>query len=141
VTGPTGPAFVTGSDTAPAPAVRDDAPAHEPESGDTARLHAYAHARLTGAGAVFKPIWAVAVGDVPSVWNEAPASPAGLVRYARDGAWCRDTRGFIRVTGRVYHTVVAIPACLVLYILALIVQRPGRLTAALLLSLIVWLVL
>ncbi|WP_097328838.1 hypothetical protein [Paractinoplanes atraurantiacus] len=75
------------------------------------------------------------------MWSEAPASPAELVRYARDGAWCRDTRGFIRGAGRVYHTVVAIPVCLVLYVIALILQRPGRLTAALFLSLIVWLVL
>jgi hypothetical protein len=121
--------------------VRDDEPAAEPDSGDTARLRAYAHARLAGAGAVFKGVWAVAVGDVPSVWSEAPASPADLVRYAREGAWSRDTRGFIRGAGRGYHAVVAIPICLVLYVLALIVQRPGRLTAALFLSLIVWLVL
>jgi hypothetical protein len=137
----TGPGPVTDGETAPAPAVRDDNPATEPGSGDTARLRAYARARLTGAGAVFKPVWAVAVGDVPSVWNEAPASPAELVRYARGGAWCRDTRGFIRGAGRAYHAAIAIPVCLVLYVLALIVQRPGRLTAALFLSLIVWLVL
>lgn len=141
MTAPTRPAPVTDGDTAPAPAVRDDAPAVAPDSGDKARLRAYAHARLTGAGAVFKPVWAVAVGDVPSVWNEAPASPAELVRYARDGSWCRDNRGFIRGAGRGYHAVVAIPVCLVLYVLALIVQRPGRLFAALVLSLIVWLVL
>ncbi len=132
---------MTVSDTAPAPAPGTAPGADEAGAPATARLRAYAHARVAGAGAVFKPVWAVAVGDVPSVWNEAPASPADLVRYARDGGWCRDNRGFIRGAGRVYHAVVAIPVCLLLYVVALIVQRPGRLTAALFLSLIVWLVL
>ncbi|MFC4066770.1 hypothetical protein [Actinoplanes subglobosus] len=86
-------------------------------------------------------MWAVAVGDVASLWSESPASPAGLVRYARDGAWCRDNRGFIRAAGRVYHTVVSIPVCLLLYTLALLVQRPGRMACGLFIVLILWLVL
>jgi hypothetical protein len=130
---------VTESDTAPAPALRitdADGPA---DVDATVRLRAYARVRVERLGAVGKRVRAVAVGDVPSVWHEAPATPAGLVRYAAEGAWCTDTRGFIRGAGRVYHAVVSIPVCLVLYVLALIVQRPGRLTAAVLLALLVWL--
>lgn len=132
---------MTDRDTAPAPAVRDAEGAEDADDRSTVRLRAYAHARVGAAGAVGKRVWAVAVGDVPSIWSEAPASPAGLVRYAREGAWCRDHRGFVRGAGRLYHTLVSIPVCLLLYSVALVVQRPGRLSAALFLVLILWLVL
>ena len=129
----------TEGETAPAPAVRnaDDAP--PADASATVRLRAYARARLTGAGAVGKRAWTNTIGDFGSVWSEAPASPDELVRYAADGAWTVDRRGFIRGAGRTYHAVVAIPVCLVLYVLALIVQRPARMSAALFLALIVWL--
>lgn len=66
-------------------------------------------------------------GDIDSPWNEAPASPAELVRYARAGAWCADDSIFLRFLGRTYCWLVAIPMSVRHYISAWIWQRPGRL--------------
>lgn len=85
-------------------------------------------------------LWAVLVGAVPSVWSEPPTAPSALVRYARDGEWCAPEAVGWRRVGQAYCVLVAIPASVVAYLLAWLVQRPGRVFAAGLLALIVWLV-
>jgi hypothetical protein len=84
-------------------------------------------------------VWRLAVGDLPSPWSEPPAELAALVRYAAAGEWCASEATGWRRAGQVYCWGVAIPASTVAYVLAWVVQRPGRLGALAILSLVVWL--
>lgn len=84
-----------------------------------------------------KPVWAVAVGDRPSLWSQAPTTGPELIRYARDAEWCAPDRTFVRWLGRAYCVVIAIPFSTIAYLAAWIVQRPGRFGSFLLLCAIV----
>jgi hypothetical protein len=83
-------------------------------------------------------LWRVAIGDLPSPWSAPPVTLASLVRYARDADWCaQDSVGWRRA-GQAY-LCFAIPVSFLFYVAAWVVQRPGRLAAAAILGLIVWL--
>lgn len=84
-------------------------------------------ARAREAAPTIAHWWKIAIGDAPSLWSEAPATPAEMVRYAKDGEWCAHDSTVWRFLGRAYSALVAIPSCVVLYLLAWCVQRPGRL--------------
>jgi hypothetical protein len=92
-----------------------------------------ARARIPHWRSTVDRVWSVAVGDLPSVWSDAPATPAELVRYARDGEWCAPHSTRLRAVGRGYCWAIAIPASVAAYVAAWVVQRPGRLAAVLLL--------
>lgn len=123
--------------TAPAPALPDDSR----ESAATARVRAYARVRVGRLTALRQRAVAVAVGDDVSVWSDKPASSAELVRYARDGAWCASDAEILRLLGRLYCVAVAIPVTVLLDLIQVLVQRPGRMAAAGFLAFILWLVL
>lgn len=108
-----------------------------PEWSRRACAHARARVRHLAGHPVVSRVWDVAVGEVPSVWSQAPATPAELVRYARDGAWCAPESTRLRTAGRVYSAVVAIPVTVAAYLTAWVVQRPGRLAAVVFLAAVI----
>lgn len=120
----------TGGDTAPGTALRSAESGDDPRAGAT---RAQARARIPHWRSTAERVWSVAVGDLPSVWSEAPATPAGLVRYARDGEWCAPDSARLRGAGRAYCWAVAIPVSVLAYVAAWVVQRPARLAAVVLL--------
>lgn len=120
---------VADSDTAET-ALRTADSGEDPPAGAT---RVQARARLPHWRHTVDHVWSVAVGDLPSVWSEAPATPAELVRYADDGEWCAPHSARLRAAGRAYCWAVAIPVSVLAYVLAWLVQRPARLAAVLLL--------
>lgn len=135
---------VTDRETAPETAVRgaDSGRAPEsPETGGDARMSAYARVRIAGLGAVFKKLWAIALGDETSIWSAKPNTAAELVRYARDGAWCSESSRVWRLLGRIDAVLISIPATVALDIAQWLLQRPGRRLAAAFLIFILWLVI
>lgn len=130
----------TKSETAPKTAPAPAQPASEPGTRATARMRAYARARLAGATALRQRLYDIAVGDDMTVWSDKPASPAEVVRYARDGAWCSADSRLWRFAGRIYAALVAIPVTVLLDLTEWVVQRPGRLAAAAFLIFILWLI-
>lgn len=121
---------VTGGDTAAETALRS---AESEEGGVGGSYTRNARARIPHWRVTADRVWSVAVGDLPSVWSEAPATPAELVRYARDGEWCAPDSTRLRGAGQAYSWAVAIPASVLAYVAAWVVQRPGRLAAVVLL--------
>ena len=120
------------------------APAHDadtPEGGATARMRAYARVRVTAVTTLWQRACEVAVGDDMTVWADKPGSPADVVRYARDGAWCSPDSRFWRFAGRVYAALVAVPVTVLLDLAEWLIQRPGRVAAAAFLAFIVWVAL
>lgn len=125
----------TESETAPQTAVRSAVSLTDPQDGDMTRARVRTRARIPHLDTVRDLI----VGDRESLWSESPASPAELARYARDGQWCAPTSVVWRTAGRAYCWLIAIPATILLGLAAHILSRPGRLAAALVLALAVWL--
>lgn len=123
-------------ETAPATAPATARAASAGREAVEARLRAYARVSLEHLTALRQRMYAVAVGDDRTIWSDKPASPAEAVRYARDGAWCSPDSRFWRAFGRLYAATVAIPATVALDIAEWLIQRPGRLAAALFLVLI-----
>jgi hypothetical protein len=76
-----------------------------------------------------KAYWAL-----PTWVNQPPATLTELTVYAREGAWTRRYRGFIRRLGIIWLYLVAIPQTTAAYLRAHVLQRPGRTLAAL----IIW---
>lgn len=66
----------------------------------------------------------------PEPWRYRPASLAAMWRYARIGAWTRDS-GLLRFAGVWYFRLVALPTAVVTHYLAWLTQRPSRLGTAL----------
>ncbi|HKT04900.1 MAG TPA: hypothetical protein VJT31_35750 [Rugosimonospora sp.] len=132
---------ITGRDTAPETAVRTAESPGTPGPGGEARPRVNARARLAALGAVFKRLWAIAVGDDTTIWSATPNSPAQLVRYARDGQWCAPTSRAWRLLGRLDTALISIPLTVALYTAAWVVQRPGRRLATAFLIFILWLVI
>ncbi|ADD45875.1 hypothetical protein [Stackebrandtia nassauensis] len=82
---------------------------------------------LAGVGARVKPI---AEGlRPPSVWTEAPASLAALVRYADTAPWA-DKAGPIRTMGKLWCRVISVPVSVIAYYIAWLTQRPSRFITA-----------
>jgi hypothetical protein len=79
-------------------------------------------------------VWDVAIGEKPSTWSTPPAELSALVRYAQDADWCAETSVGWRLAGQLYCFLVAIPVSFTCYLLAWVVQRPGRLALAALLA-------
>jgi hypothetical protein len=79
-------------------------------------------------------VWDAAIGETPSPWSQPPAELAALVRYAADAEWCDDTSVGWRLAGQAYCWLIAIPVSLAAYLVAWVVQRPGRLALAALLG-------
>lgn len=131
----------TQRETAPATA---PAPAHAVDSGGsaaTARMRAYARVRLDQLTALRQRLAAVAVGDDTSVWSDKPATVVELIRYAKAGAWCADDAHILRLLGRLYCAMVAIPVTVLLDLTEWLIQRPGRVLGAAFLAFALWLVL
>jgi hypothetical protein len=122
----------TAAQTATATAARPEGP----ESVASVRMRAYARVRVQAAVAVWRRLYAVAVGDDRSAWPFPPDTPKALRRYAALGAWCSPTSRVWRTAGRAYAVGVAIPVTVALNVAVLIAQRPGRLAVALFLFLI-----
>jgi hypothetical protein len=97
--------------------------------------------RLATGTALGQRLYKVALGDDHTIWSDKPASPAEVVRYARDGAWCSADSRFWRFAGRTYAVLVAIPATVLLDVTEWLIQRPGRVAAAAFLIFILWLFL
>ena len=62
----------------------------------------------------------------PMVWTQPPASLKDLATYAKEAPWAART-GPIRVAGRVWCWLVAVPVSTLAYYLAWLCQRPSRL--------------
>lgn len=131
----------TERDTAPETAQDRSAVSGEAGSGGATRAAARAPARTrTRGSAVWRRVWAVAVGDLPSLWAGRPASAAEAVRYGRYGEYAAEGSRW-RAAGTWYALLVAGPATAGLLVVVWVVQRPGRLAAAVLLAGLVWLFL
>jgi hypothetical protein len=74
-----------------------------------------------------------------SLWREAPASIADLAAYAKGASWAGDDSPFLTAVGRLYAIGIGIPASVLLYALAWILQRPMRLLFALFVIAVIWL--
>ncbi|GAA1707627.1 hypothetical protein [Fodinicola feengrottensis] len=74
-----------------------------------------------------------------SLWREAPASIADLAGYAKAAPWAGDDSPVLAALGRLYAIGIGIPASVLLYALAWVLQRPMRLLFGLFVIAVVWL--
>lgn len=108
---------MTSTNTAPAPA----AAARADEGQDQQEVRTAIDGWPARLGRRLRP---------PEPWRYRPASLAAMWRYARIGAWTRDS-GPLRLVGVWYFRLVALPTALVTHYLAWLTQRPSRLATVL----------
>lgn len=115
---------------APAPVVEDEAV----EDDAVASADEFPASRLERAQAWVRETW-----WMPNLLTERPPSVVEVVAYAETGAQHAREDGPARGGSKLWGYLVAAPASAVLYLLAYLIQRPGRAATVGIVAFLAWL--
>lgn len=92
------------------------------------RLRRRATRRRAALVATRRPRRPARVRRPSELWSTPPTSVADLLAYTRSGAWVPGERApVLEAAGKAYGYLVAVPVSVLLYAVAWLLQRPGRL--------------